>query len=598
MADEAQHAAFPPLTNSSHPFQSGKEQVPSEYHNRRDMLGMNDKESSNLDASSISQAQHLMHLPGPGAQGQKSSSPCLDDKSAIKDLEAAHETTTQPAAYSVFSHRTKQYIVFMTSWAGFFSPLSANIYFPVLGVLARELRVSDQQMNLTVTTYMIFQGIAPTFYGDLADMAGRRPAYIIGFIIYLGANLGLALQNNYAALLVLRCMQSSGSSGMIALGNGIVADIAPVSERGVYMGFAMAGPMIGPAVGPILGGLLAHYLGWPAIFWFLFIFSGAYFILYAITHPETARKIVGNGSVPPRRWNRSLLDYVRLRQSCETGEAMAQDIPKLIPPKLRFPNPLHTITMIFEKDVGILLFYNAIVYTAWYDVTSSLPFLFEEIYGFSELQIGLAFIPFGVGCTVASIATGHLMDWNFARIARDCDYDNVAKTALPDGLKDFPLEKARVQVVWPLLYTGIAATLCYGWVLEKSAPLAAPLVLQFVIGLCFTGVFDIMSTLFVDLYPQSPATATAANNLVRCLLGAAGTALIIQMIKAMGKGWCFTFLAAVVFVLSPLLAVDVVWGPKWREARRLRLQASIDSLSASAPANAPASTSPRRAKDR
>ena len=560
-----------PPTNTSHVSHSGEAQVPSEYHNRGDVLEMKDETSQNFDASSIDRGQQLMHSSNSEAQEKKSNHPCLQDKSETNDLEAAHGTTTQLTAYSVFSHRTKQYIVFMTAWAGFFSPLSANIYFPALNVLARDLHVSNQQMNLTVTTYMIFQGLAPTLYGDLADMAGRRPAYIIGFIIYLGANVGLALQNNYAALMVLRCMQSSGSSGMIALGNGIVADIAPSSERGVYMGFAMSGPMVGPAVGPIVGGILAHSLSWPAIFWFLVIFSGAYFFLYATTHPETARKIVGNGSVPPRRWNRSLLDYMRLRRFSETST----DTPKLTPPKLRCPNPLHTFTMIFERDVGILLFYNAIVYTAWYDVTTSLPSLFEEMYGFNQLQIGLAFIPFGVGSTVASIATGKLMDWNFARIARDRDHTNDAISTSLDGLQDFPLEKARVQVVWPLLYTGVVATLCYGWVLEKAAPLAAPLVLQFVIGLCFTGVFDIMSTLFVDLYPQSPATATAANNLVRCLMGAAGTALIIQMIEAMGKGWCFTFLAAVVFVLSPLLAVDVVWGPKWREARRLRLQASI-----------------------
>lgn len=52
----------------------------------------------------------------------------------------------------------------------------------------------------------------------------------------LGANVGLALQNNYAALLVLRCLQSTGSSGTVALGNGVVADIASSGERGKFMG--------------------------------------------------------------------------------------------------------------------------------------------------------------------------------------------------------------------------------------------------------------------------------------------------------------------------------------------------------------------------
>ena len=52
----------------------------------------------------------------------------------------------------------------------------------------------------------------------------------------LGANIGLALQNNYAALIVLRCLQSTGSSGTVALGNGVVADIASSGERGKFMG--------------------------------------------------------------------------------------------------------------------------------------------------------------------------------------------------------------------------------------------------------------------------------------------------------------------------------------------------------------------------
>ena len=82
----------------------------------------------------------------------------------------------------------------------------------------------------------------------------------------------------------------------------------------------------------------------------------------------------------------------------------------------------------------------------------------------------------------------------------------------------------------------------------------------------------VMSTMLVDLYPSSPATATAANNLVRCLMGAAGTAVIIQMINGMGRGWCFTFIAAVIFFTSPLLWVEMKWGPKWREQRRVRME--------------------------
>ena len=82
--------------------------------------------------------------------------------------------------------------------------------------------------------------------GDLADTAGRRPAFIIGFVIYIGACIGCALSRSFATLLVLRCLQSAGSSGVVALASGVVADISTTAERGVYMGWVTSGMMIGP----------------------------------------------------------------------------------------------------------------------------------------------------------------------------------------------------------------------------------------------------------------------------------------------------------------------------------------------------------------
>ena len=136
---------------------------------------------------------------------------------ALSDLEQVQQIPSGPV-YSIFSKHQKRFIVSMVSLGSFFSPLSANIYFPVLNALARDLKVSNELINLTLTSYMIFQGLAPTFFGDLGDMTGRRPAYIIGFIIYIGANIGLALQNQYAALFLLRCLQSTGSSGHCGIG--------------------------------------------------------------------------------------------------------------------------------------------------------------------------------------------------------------------------------------------------------------------------------------------------------------------------------------------------------------------------------------------
>ncbi|KAI7341077.1 MFS general substrate transporter [Hortaea werneckii] len=489
-------------------------------------------------------------------------------------------TMTNSPPFSIFTIQQKRFIVFMVAMAGFFSPLSANIYFPALNTLARDFNVSSGVINLTLTSYMIFQGLAPTVFGDLADMAGRRPAYLIGFAIYIGACIGIACCNSYAGLLVLRCLQASGSSGTIALASGVVADIATSAERGMWMGWATSGPMVAPALAPVLGGIFSEFLGWRWIFWFLVILACVFVIPFALIFPETGRNVVGNGSVQPQGWNMSLINYVQYRKAQKDTNALSRTVSRESQRtaqlalakhrRLRIPNPLNALHLLLEKDVSLLLFYNSIVYCAFYDVMASAPDLLERIYGYDALQIGLCFLPFGVGCLLAPSLAGKLMDWNFRRTAKIIGYEIVKGKA--NDLRNFPLERVRISVALPMVFVGDAALLCYGWVMHVETNLAAPLVLMFIIGLALTGAFNAMNVMLVDLYPLSPATATSANNLVRCLMGAGATVAVIYMIEAMGRGWCFTFVAGVVAALSPILWVLEVWGPEWREQRRVRAE--------------------------
>lgn len=154
-------------------------------------------------------ASHGAQLPVEKLVDSENSSPHADPDST----KASHKTNDCSVPYSVFSQSTRRWTVLLVALAGFFSPLSANIYFPALNYLAHDLNVSLKLINLTITAYLIFQGIVPFIVGDAADKMGRRPVYIAAFVVYLGANIGLALQNSYPALLVLRVLQSSGSSG-------------------------------------------------------------------------------------------------------------------------------------------------------------------------------------------------------------------------------------------------------------------------------------------------------------------------------------------------------------------------------------------------
>ena len=115
--------------------------------------------------------------------------------------------------FSSFSRNEKRYIVFLIASAGWFSTLSSFIYYPVISLVAIHLHTTIAKVNLTVTSYLAVSGVVPAFVGDAADMLGRRPLYIITLSIYVLANMGIALQGSFVALLLLRMLQSAGISG-------------------------------------------------------------------------------------------------------------------------------------------------------------------------------------------------------------------------------------------------------------------------------------------------------------------------------------------------------------------------------------------------
>ena len=51
-------------------------------------------------------------------------------------------------------------------------------------------------------------------------------------------------------------------------------------------------------------------------------------------------------------------------------------------------------------------------------------------------------------------------------------------------------------------------------------------------------------------------------------MGAAMVSVINPILVALGKGWTYTLLGGLCVLVSPLLYVEVRWGPMWRERRR------------------------------
>ncbi|KAH8690282.1 putative MFS transporter [Talaromyces proteolyticus] len=474
------------------------------------------------------------------------------------------------APYCILPEREKVTLMILASFAAIISPMSSSIYFPAINNIAKDLNVSITLINLTVTTYLILQGIAPSLIANFSDIHGRRPAYLICFTIYIAANIGLALQSSYAALMVLRCLQSSGSSGTIALGSATVSDLSTRAERGKYIGYATMGVTLGPALGPVIGGLLDHFLGWRWIFWFLVILSSAFGATVAIIYPETCRAVVGNGSVPAPKWNRSVYQVVKSNLCPQKMFTGPPNYDTLQNRNKRRANPLASAMIATEKEAFFILIYGSLLYAGFMSVLSTLTSELQLRFDFNSIQIGLCYLPLGFGSLTSRWTVGFLLDKNFKREARRQGLPIVKNRQ--QEIEKFNIEIARLTITIPLVYIGALCLIAYGWVMEYKTSLAGPMVTLFFMGHCITGAFSSLNTLIVDTHRQSPATAVAANNLWRCLVGAGAIAIAAPLIDRIGIGWTATFIAFLWIFFSPIMWAVYKWGYAWREKSRLEEQ--------------------------
>ncbi|KAL8354688.1 hypothetical protein RB601_004206 [Gaeumannomyces tritici] len=487
-------------------------------------------------------------------------------------LEGRRSVNPPPEAeepYHIFSTRQKWLVVVIIGVTGMFSGLSSNIYFPALDSVAKDLNVSLNDVSLTITSYLIIQGISPVIWGSLSDALGRRPIYIASALVYIVANIGLSFSPNFAVLLIFRGLQAAGSASTVSLGNGVIQDISPPAERGSFISFYQAIRNFSIAIGPVLGGLLANFLGFRSIFVFLLTLSSIVLLMLIVFLPETMRRIAGNGTMRLKGIYKPLIyklkgepNYMR-----EPGEGLGRK-------KVTLSTFLEPLKLLLDKAVLCNLIFGGVVYAIWSMVTSSTTGLFKERFGLSELFLGLAFIPNGLGTIVGSAIAGKLM----MRDYRAAEAAYLASNGLPSNSRlptkelpaDFPIERARTRNLPWIAGLFAAATAVYGFSLQfprlVSLPgwIALPLILQFVIAGASNAVFALNQTLVTDLCPGRGASSTAVNNLVRCGLGAVGVAFVDPMIAAVGPGAAFLGLALVVVTCIPLVAVNWFWGMEWR----------------------------------
>lgn len=369
--------------------------------------------------------------------------------------------------YASFSPRQRAAILSVVCFSGILSPLSSLMYTPALPAIATALGVSIADVNLTVTTYLIFQGITPSIWGSISDVYGRRPVYLITLLVTVGASVGLCLTESFAVVLVLRALHATGCSSTRALGAGVIRDIVPPSTRGGYMGLYSAGVGVGTAFGPFIGGILAQYSTWHGIFYFILALSVASFLCVYLLLPETLHFAISSNSTKHHAFLQPPISWIR-RSSDE--ENAHYPVKPSFRPRLDFLGPLRIMRY---TDVLCALVFTGVCYTVWQDSMVATSTIYSSEYGLNEAEVGLTYIANGVGSLLGNIAIGRILDSDYRRQIQ------IEHTQAADSLN---IEHARMRSLSYHAPLFVACMLSFGWVVQSHTHISVSIILAFFIG--------------------------------------------------------------------------------------------------------------------
>lgn len=189
-------------------------------------------------------------------------------------------------------------------------PFAIDAYIPAIPTMSEVFRVSVNEMNQTIVSFLLGYGIGQFFGGPLSDQLGRKIIALSGMAVFLIATVGIIFTHSIGVLLAFRFLQALGGGFTSVIGMASIRDVYPPHEAGRKFAVVMMIMLIMPLVAPFIGTFLLDY-GWQSIFLALFAFVFAAGIWYIFGIPET--RVVENKRIDFSRIFKQLKGVIEKR---------------------------------------------------------------------------------------------------------------------------------------------------------------------------------------------------------------------------------------------------------------------------------------------
>ena len=169
------------------------------------------------------------------------------------------------------------------------SGFATDIYLPSLPSMAATLQVSDIQVQLTLTLFLISYGVTQLFIGSVLDSFGRYNISLAGLIIFALASVAIANTNNIYIIYVMRIVHGITVGAIVVSKRAYFIDLFSGEQLKHYLSLFSIIWSTGPIVAPFVGGYLQTSFGWESNFYFLAVFAAVMALLEYLFSGETLR---------------------------------------------------------------------------------------------------------------------------------------------------------------------------------------------------------------------------------------------------------------------------------------------------------------------
>ncbi|KAI3556005.1 hypothetical protein CABS03_09624 [Colletotrichum abscissum] len=446
-----------------------------------------------------------------------------------------------------WSKSRKLGIIATLSFITFLTPLASSMFAPGIPQVMAEFGESDDSIaTFVVSVFVLGFALGPLIISPLSELYGRVYIYHVCNALFVVFSAACGLATNIDMLIAFRFLAGFSGVAVITCGAGSIADMMPVEKRGFYISIWSLGPLLGPVVGPVCAGFLVEAKGWRWVFWIITITSGAVTLASFFVLRESYAPV--------------LLERKAARLRKETGNEKYQSrMKKKGTPRQIFLTAIIRPGRMFFRSavVMILCLYVAMLYGFLYILFTTFTFVYRDTYGFGSVGAGLSFIGGGVGNILGLAYVGSLSD-------------KIIQRRQAEGKDPKPEDRLHLILTVPSSLTIPIGLMMYGWTADKQLHWILPMIGTGIMGFGSIGILMTINTYLVDAFTLYAASVTAANAVLRSLLGALLPLGGLQLYNKLGLGWGNTLLGLLTLAAAPVPWILYTFGERIRRSPRFR----------------------------